>query len=597
MKFGSMGNFWNTIRFKLVIGVLIFLIPFFLLLAYNNFYTVKVVRKQVAASNKNVVSLYLKQIDNNLEDTAKYLADLAGMDGDLAIIENAPDIDDRVLAERRLKNKMAKDIVLYKSIDTIFIYSIPMEHLIMESNDSQRTEDVADINKYILDLMKKSYDPEYRDKELLGLQTEKWYVENVNGTFYLFRLLRKANIYFGALVRAERLLVPLNEKNFGSNSISLFVTSSGEPMNNKEFVTKNGIDLTKQFQDYYITGSNHDFLIVGEKFSQGDFSMVAITPDIDVFSASPYLKQIITLVAICSIIVMPIYLIILRRTLLAPLRRILQVMKKIRKGDMDVRIDPFKTSEEFQIVNEAFNDMVNQIHKLKIDIYEEKISRQKAELEHLQLQVKPHFYLNSLNIINTLARSKKYELLREMSQCLIEYFRYMFKSDTTFVQLGDELRHVRNYIRIQQMRFPQSLTTEIDVPEYLLSAPIPPLIIHTFVENTIKHSVTLDDQIHLVIKASIFGTEAMPGMRIIISDTGKGFKEEILNKLRSGERIIDKLGEHIGIRNVQRRLMLIYGGRAKLTCRNGNDGGAIIDILLPLEIEKRSERLDTGTYS
>ena len=78
-------------------------------------------------------------------------------------------------------------------------------------------------------------------------------------------------------------------------------------------------------------------------------------------------------------------------------------------------------------MNSTFNNMLEEIDKLKSDVYEEKISRQKAELKHLQGQVNPHFYLNSLNIIYTLARTGELELLEEMCTCLIDYFRYMFQ--------------------------------------------------------------------------------------------------------------------------------------------------------------------------
>ena len=77
---------------------------------------------------------------------------------------------------------------------------------------------------------------------------------------------------------------------------------------------------------------------------------------------------------------------------------------------------------------------------------------------------------------------------------------------------------------------------------------MPPLIIHTFVENTIKYAVTLDNSIQLFIQINIIENEPTCGIRITIRDTGKGFREDILMKLQSGERIIDEHGEHIGIR-------------------------------------------------
>lgn len=73
---------------------------------------------------------------------------------------------------------------------------------------------------------------------------------------------------------------------------------------------------------------------------------------------------------------------------------------------MNLRIPEYQTSEEFEIVNQRFNSMMSQIEALKIDIYEERLSKQKTELQHLQLQLNPHFFLNSLNIIYNFAQEK-----------------------------------------------------------------------------------------------------------------------------------------------------------------------------------------------
>ena len=565
----------NSIRFKLVIGVLILLMPFIMLLIYNNFYAVNVVRDQVAGSNKSVVALCLKQIDNNLAEMDKYLADLAGTDTDLSIIESYPDQDDSVLATIRLKNKISKDILLYKSIDALFIYSIPKQEFIFATNSSDSSGGLKDPDTSIINIIKSNLNPN-------SFFAEGWLVKKVGGEFYLLRLLKRSNTYVGGWVKADKLLTQQYGSNLNENSIFVFVTEQGEAMNYSKLVHQNGIDLNQALEKYYLTGDKNKFLVVGEKSEEGNFSMAAVTPDSKILSGFPYIQIVLIFIAAATIVLMPVYLLILRKTVVLPLNSILSTMKRIRKGNLDVRIQPVKTSEEFQILNETFNDMVTQIQNLKIDIYEEKISRQRAELEHLQLQVKPHFFLNTLNIMNTLARAKNYELLQEMSLCLVEYFRYMFRSNTAFVFLKDELRHVKNYLRIQELRFPKSLNTEFLIPEFLLETPIPPLIIHTFVENTIKYSVTLDDPIQLSIRIDFDESKTKGGIKITIRDTGKGFTEDILMKIKTGQKIIDEQGEHIGIRNVQRRLMILYNGQADFSCRNEEYGGAVVEMLIPL---------------
>ncbi len=275
---------------------------------------------------------------------------------------------------------------------------------------------------------------------------------------------------------------------------------------------------------------------------------------------------------------------IIRKIIFVPFRRLLYAMKRIENGDIDFRIENYPASDEFQFINTAFNKMIDHINNLKIYIYEEKISKQKMELQHLQLQINPHFYLNSLNTIYTLARTQNYKVIQELSMYLIEYFRFMFRSNINFVSLKDEINNVKNYIYIQKLRFPNSFSYEIETPEFLEDVPVPTFLIYTFVENTFKHAVNRDYPVRLSVRTELVeGSGQKPFIKLTVKDTGIGFKEEVLNKLRQGECIIDEHREHIGIWNIQQRLQLLYKGQAKISFSNGiTNGGAMIEINFPM---------------
>ncbi|MNC06333.1 Sensor histidine kinase YpdA [compost metagenome] len=285
---------------------------------------------------------------------------------------------------------------------------------------------------------------------------------------------------------------------------------------------------------------------------------------------------------------------LLRKTLLIPLNRLLKAMNRIQQGNLDTQIKQFPTSIEFLTVNDTFNNMMEQIKNLRINVYEEQLNKQKAELQHLQLQIKPHFYINTLNLLHTLARTKQMKLLEELSLYLIRYFRYMFQSNLSFVTLRDELQHVRNYLRIQELRFPGQLIHEIKAPDFLLNTPVPPLVIQTFVENAVKHAITLDDPVYLYIDLEM-KEEPQEGILIQIRDTGPGFQEKIIRLIEKEERIVDEEGEHIGIRNLKQRLRILYHGQGEITLRNAGPHGAVIDITLPFEPENKANYNSGGT--
>jgi two-component system, sensor histidine kinase YesM len=254
-------------------------------------------------------------------------------------------------------------------------------------------------------------------------------------------------------------------------------------------------------------------------------------------------------------------------------------MRKLRQGFLDARIAKRSTSNEFNLMNETFNRMAGQIQQLKIDIYEEQLQTQKAELKHLQLQINPHFFLNSLNTVYYLSRERNFAVIEELSISLIRYFRFMFRSNSEFVTLKDELKHTENYIRIQQFRFPGNLSYRISADDRLLDGMIPPLTIQTFVENTTKHALDTDNSVRIDVDIAS-EDQGNDRMLIRISDTGEGFPAQVLQQLQSELCLANDEGEHIGIWNVRRRLRLIYREAAEISF--SNDRGATIDIRLPV---------------
>jgi len=572
----SLRKRWNSIGFKLTIGVLSVLVPLMAFLIYSNFYASGVVRNQVALSNKNMMSLYMRQVDSSLEDVNTYLYSISGNNSDFQILSSEDDPDRYFFSKISLLKALSEDIIRYKSIDEFFVYNARAEEFIKVTNDNVAYGDQEAMKASIANLIQHTSD---RDPSLFS----GWNVKQIDNQYYILRILKSGHIYLGAWVKASRLLIPLSLIDLGDNGVSLLATGSGVPMTDMELIQHHNINLNQSLQRYYVSGDKNKYLVVGEKSAMGDFSLIALIPEDSILEKLPYLEKTVTAISLGSVILLPLSLLFLRRTVLNPLKTIIRTMRRVKDGHIDLRIAPQRTSNEFQMVNTIFNDMMVHIHDLKINVYEEQLNKQKIELQHLQLQINPHFFLNSLNIIHSLAQTHKYELIQEMTLCLVRYFRYMFNSNVAFVPLKDELQHIRNYLRIQQLRFPEELTYEIGVSERLLDVPIPSLALQTFVENAIKHAMDMDSPMHLSIRIDRIEYNQSPYIKFIVQDTGGGFSSKVLADIDAGNRIRDEQGEHIGIWNVRRRLQILYAGNAFIHFRNSNHSGAVVEMLLPLK--------------
>lgn len=574
---------WNSIRFKVVAGQLLVTVPLLALLLYSNFYSIRVVHNQVALSNKNLISLYMGQIDDRLEDADRNLMSLLTSNSDLRSMDTPNSDNEYQLAKHSLSLRLSNDILLTQSTDGLFVYSVSRQDLLDVSRDAIDYQERYAVEQYLQHYLEEAPRPG-------DVRGYKWSVLTIGQDHYALRLLRAGDIYIGAWVNVKTLLIPLHLIDLGEEGSALFITGTGQPIASTKPLPDETIDFTLGFERYYMSGSRENLLIVGEPSLEGDFSLAAVIPDRQVLQKLPAITRIIEMVSFVSIGLLPISLYFLRRILLVPLKRLIKVMKRINDGNVNVRIEDASASDEIRMVNQTFNRMMSQIEELRIHVYEEQLSKQKAELQHLQLQINPHFFMNSLNILFNLAEVRNYSLIQEMTLCLVRYFRFMFQSNLSFVSLQEELQHVRNYIRIQELRFPDSLTCSINAPEFLGKVPVPPLVIQSFLENSIKHSVSLEELVRLSVTVDLVESGLEPVVEIIIRDSGPGFSEQVLQEIRSGNRIVNEEGEHIGIWNVRRRLQLLYGERASIQCYNGFPHGAVVELRLPYEADYR----DTG---
>lgn len=86
--------------------------------------------------------------------------------------------------------------------------------------------------------------------------------------------------------------------------------------------------------------------------------------------------------------------------MIVPIRSIVNTMREVGDGATSIRIPPIKKLSEFQLIAKTFNNMMDQMEQLKIDIYEKKIAEQELYIQCSKLQINPHFFLNSLNTLS-----------------------------------------------------------------------------------------------------------------------------------------------------------------------------------------------------
>jgi two-component system sensor histidine kinase YesM len=186
---------------------------------------------------------------------------------------------------------------------------------------------------------------------------------------------------------------------------------------------------------------------------------------------------------------------------------------------------------------------------------EEQKQRQMLEYRLLQEQITPHFLYNTLDAIIWAAEAKDTDTVITIVTSLSSFFRTSLSQGFDFVPISDELEHVRSYLKIQQMRYGDILTYEIDADEVLYGKKVLKLLLQPLVENSLYHGVR-NTRERGKITVSVKKSEGN-SVRFSVEDDGIGMKNEELEELKQNV-YGGSVEKGYGLFNVNRRLKLYY---------------------------------------
>ncbi|MGQ8871649.1 sensor histidine kinase [Paenibacillus sp. TSA_86.1] len=590
-------NLIRSLRFKFIVGLTLIMLPLFMLLYYNNVYAMKVVRDKVSLTNMNHLAKNVEQNERVLQETNRYLYSLGERDPDiisLFFLEYGS--GDYTIAKQRIMNKFMTDIGFYNLIDSFYLYDAVNDDLLLATAGNY------DIKKSVV---QRNMPAQMRQLEG-DIQRPEWSIVRGGSFNALVKTVRiNQQFYAGALVDMNALNDSQQFAESGDRGGAVIVTPDGRALSDSmlntgqiKLVADHLTGLKSPYQVISEPGSGaRQYLMVGISSAMSEMNYVVLLPEEDMMRNLPFFQQIIRLLPIGAAVILITALFFLRQLLFRPMNALIRGMRRVSRGELDVTLEA-PSSSELEFVTRSFNQMIQEIQHLKIDVYEEQLRTREAEFKQLQMQINPHFYLNSLNIIHSLASLQKHELVQQMAGHLADYFRSSLRAGKRVITLNEEMEHIRHYLEIQKLRFPSKLDFELDIGPDVGHYVLPPLTIQPFVENAIIHGFQRRMQ-SFVIRITIRLTEASSSqagegvLQLQIIDNGVGFSPELLAHLQQGQYAKDPGGQHIGIWNVAHRLLVKYGPEAGLTFENRTDGGAAVSIYLPAQTEEQ----EGGTYA
>lgn len=288
-----------------------------------------------------------------------------------------------------------------------------------------------------------------------------------------------------------------------------------------------------------------------------------------------YWVWIFSISAVCIIF---IYSLSIYRLIQKPLLELVKSFRELESGDFKVSIN-HNLNNEFGYLYKRFNDMVKNLNKLIDQVYNQRILMQRAELKQLQSQINPHFLYNSFFILNTMVRIGD-ENLGTFTKQLGDYFRFITRNSSDYISLAEEINHAKVYSEIQLVRFSKRLKIIFgECPERFRSLKVPRLILQPILENAFEHGIEKKKSEGIV---QVDFKDNEQELSIIVEDNGNDMADAVLTELRKALEKDEVELETTAIKNIHRRIKLVFGQNSGLQVFRSDLGG--LKVILKIKI-------------
>ncbi len=583
----------KRLKTQILLWMIILLIPLLIILIAYNLYTLKVLNKQVASNNRDIVSIYEKPVIQDMDYLSYSMANAMANNASMLQLNYATGYMEAYICG----NDIAADFkaLVRSELEGLAALGISspqhnLTRMVYASSGKYTYDEKCELNQYIELLM--------QDDECYKAG---WQLLTLTDRNYLVRILRNSNVYVIMVIDFALVTTPQKEADEVESGYLIFTAEDNTPLNMSKFVEENNIVLELSAKKYYITGSagNH-YMIVQKDFPYAGLRQYYVSNYSGAFRYLDLMQILLMVLTVSIACFIPVGFYYMKKTLFNPMESMVSTMESIGAGQTEAHMSEDYKIAEFLQVKDTFNVMVDKIKALKISAYEQELQYKNVQMQYLQIQIRPHFFLNCLKNIYAMANQKQYDSIQEMILLLSEYLRSLFQINPSLISLEEEIKGVKLYIALQKMCRSEPPECNIDVDPELWQFQIPTLSIITFIENSVKHGGVTNKRLMISIRVSKLISESESYVCITILDNGPGFSPDVLGtKEISGT--LDVLGmkdvigtkdvkneedskEHIGIENIKKRMELLYHGRGTIFLSNSN--GACVEFYIPIDINE-----------
>lgn len=559
----------RTILIFAILGYSAFLI----LMLLMDWYLIRNSQMETMKTEQEVLEDYVDRVQDSMDRIDRQLSEIYSQDENFQALrrrlESVMEYSYAYDLQETLYWRMSVD----ESLSGFFIYYGGKQKVLYRANaDIISASNTAELNRQL------------QTRLSSGISSKAWTSVAIEENNYLAINFERENVAVVGVYSIQGVDRVIRESI--NKDIEIVLIDEGRIQKNEEIATRLGlVDEVAHYTNSFSSVLGR-YQVYGRRIPNMDM-WICVTYPLkfwEVINVQQFMLLVLTAVSLLAIVLLIRFM---KSEVMRPMRQLTDIMNTIRKGEIQ-EVPPLDCRfYEIQEVNKTLGEMVKELREQKILTYEETIQKNQARMQYLQLQLKPHFYLNGLKLLNALAMERQTDQVQELIIDLSRHIRYLLQNEREIVPLSMELDFVKNYVDMQKHMSDRVVSCEIDADSEVMYWMVPTLIVQTFVENSVKYAKLDGNSTHLQIQitASCLFTEDGNFLDIIVQDNGHGYPDEILQEINGA---ILEGNVSVGINNMKRRCLFLYGDKVEYSF--SNYGGALSELIIP---ERRSENEHT----
>lgn len=547
-KFNSI--FLRTFLFITALTV----IPFIVLsiMFYSN--TLKNIREEITLENSYIFDNSVNIIDRTLMEVDTLSSSLASNEStQLYTINNVSTDSFKTIS------RLAKTLpIIYRYIDSIYIYSEPTDTVIMDNN-SIPLSDLSDtdwISAYhAVTSPKGTIIPRSKNNvypQLITIIKPIYVADEKKGAIIMN--INAQSIYNSMLYQQYKdgrlfFLVNADNKIIISSELSYFNTYPDNIGLNTLTIESNPKNSVYEIND-------KNYVVLSGDSAISDYKYISAYPlELYEHKLSTMKLQIIGILLLLMIIIFILAYVASVRSY-SPLNEIISFLDNSQPPADSIEEED--KNELMYIIN-SIQTHINDKTKMA-EILEERMKLlRKSQYDMLQTQINPHFLYNTLETINWMAYNMS-NSENPVSKSLINLASFFRNTLTSgyFVSIENEIKYTNEYVNILALRYGDLFDIEWDIDESILSYTIIKICLQPIIENAVYHGIKQKNDKGLI---KIKGLCDDNNIILIVSDDGVGIEKDALDELNKtlSETSFTNEKSHIGLSNVNQRIKIIFG--------------------------------------